>query len=435
MESIISGVLVALVGLVAILGFYSAILGIYYFIISFWGYGEAKRDYEIIEDQSRFLILVAAHNEENVIRSSVENLRKIDYNEDLYDIVVVNDNSSDSTRKLCKNMRVAHVNTGDGRFEREGVGKPGGLQYALRTLGFEYLKYRYDLVMVMDADNHVSTNILKEINSQYISKGRPTAIQTYLDSKNYEHVLALGYSNAFIMMNRFFQLAKYRIGLPNCIGGTGFAVDVKYLIDSGGFNYKSLTEDLEMAIEIVSRGGSIVWNHFARIYDEKPTDIKVSVRQRTRWMQGHWYVAITYLPILVKRFFKEWKFKYIDQIFHLFSSGKAIQILLLGLTVIVSGIGLLFADNISIITDNMLTMLKVMFGVGIMSIFMFGYQTVFMTMYAYKKDSRIKVSYKTFLGLFLYSFTFIYCQVKGLLKWRQQHTWVKTEHKVETLTH
>ena len=42
-----------------------------------------------------------------------------------------------------------------------------------------------------------------------------------------------------------------------------------------------------MEIEIVKSGGIILWNHHAKIYDEKPDSLKVSLRQRTRWAQGH----------------------------------------------------------------------------------------------------------------------------------------------------
>ena len=62
---------------------------------------------------------------------------------------------------------------------------------------------------------------------------------------------------------------------------------VHWLFKHGGFSYKSLTEDLEMEIEIVKSGGIILWNHHAKIYDEKPDSLKVSLRQRTRWAQGH----------------------------------------------------------------------------------------------------------------------------------------------------
>ena len=93
--------------------------------------------------------------------------------------------------------------------------------------------------MVLDADNYVDPNILKDLNSQWQQKGKPEAIQTYLDSKNTTSLLANGYATAYWITNRFFQLARYRIGLDNAIGGTGFVVRVDWLLNNGGFRYKS----------------------------------------------------------------------------------------------------------------------------------------------------------------------------------------------------
>src|SRR5699024_10182179 len=143
-----------------------------------------------------------------------------------------------------------------------------------------------DLVMVLDADNFVSPNILREVNSQYIAKNKPEAIQVYLDSKNYDSMMSLAYSAVFWTNNKFIQAAKYRLGLPNSIGGTGFSVRSDYLIDSGGFIFESLTEDLEMEVEIVSNGGRVLWNDFASIYDEKPEGLKVRSEERRVGKEG-----------------------------------------------------------------------------------------------------------------------------------------------------
>ncbi len=218
----------------------------------------------------------------------------------MYDIYVVNDNSTDRTGAICEEKGMKYVNTSEQLFPREGVGKPAGLQYALRHLGFDKLTEKYDCLMILDADNHVDSNVLQELNSQYIAKDKPEAIQIYLDSKNSATNLSLGYAMSYYLTNRFFQLAKYRLGLPNAIGGTGFIVKMEYLMKHGGFRFDSLTEDLELEMEIVKDNGRVLWNHFVRVYDEKPDNFKISIKQRTRWSQGHWYVAFTNFKPMVK---------------------------------------------------------------------------------------------------------------------------------------
>ena len=426
--------IVANLGIVGLflLGIYCTCISVYNLILGLRGFGKAKRDYEIIPDKSRVCILVACHNEEDVIASTVENLREIDYDKSLYDVIVVNDNSTDGTEDELKRIGARYINTNEGLFAREGVGKPGGLQYALRYLGFENVRKNYDLVMILDADNHVSPNILKELNSQWIGTGKPTAIQSYLDSKNFDKALSFGYANAYVVSNRFFQLAKYRWGLPNALGGTGFVVSTDYLIDSGGFNYKSLTEDLEMEIEVVNKGGQVLWNHFARIYDEKPDDIKISIKQRTRWMQGHWYVAFTNLVPLIKGFIKERRWTYIDQIIYLFGGAKVVQLAIMIFSLSVSTAYMYLFEGALAGNDALMHMMEVLFSVSIVYFVSFIYQMLIIPIYAYKHDSRIKFNiFRVLISSFYYAVTFMYCQIAGLLKWRHQHTWVKTEHKVK----
>ena len=53
----------------------------------------------------------------------------------------------------------------------------------------------------------------------------------------------------------------------------------------------SLTEDFELQVEATCEGKRILWNNNVRIYDEKPTYWRASLRQRIRWAQGHWFVC------------------------------------------------------------------------------------------------------------------------------------------------
>lgn len=416
---------------IAVLGFYVTIHTLYYLVISFFGFGKAKRDYELIEDQTKFLILVAAHNEEKVIGSTLANLQKIDYKKDLYDIYVVNDNSTDRTGEICDQYGFKHIDTAEKKFPREGVGKPAGLQYALRALGFEKLVDQYDVLMILDADNHVDANILKELNSQIIQKGKPEVIQAYLDSKNTTKTLSLGYALGYLYTNRFFQLAKYRLGLPNAIGGTGFIVRLDYLMKHGGFRFKSLTEDLELEMEVVKNNGRILWNHFTRIYDEKPEQLKASIKQRTRWSQGHWYVAFTYLLPFLKKLFtdKKGKIKIIDQLFYLFSMSRSIHFLISTIGLSVSATFAVINNDLQILSNDSANLVSFILGLSLIIFLSFFYQFFICLRHAIVLDSKYRFQFvKMTLSLLYYTYTFMFAQILGLLKWRQQHTWVKTEH-------
>lgn len=417
--------------IVGVLSAYCFILEVYSVGLSFFGYKKLEKYYKTHDPEAKFLILVAAHNEEQVIGSTLENLKKIDYPEHLYDLYVVNDNSTDRTGEICDEFGVKHVDTIEQKYPREGVGKSAGLQYALRSLGFNKLKEKYDMLLVLDADNHVDSNILREVNSQWIDEDRPQAIQTYLDSKNAESTIATGYATAYNITNRFFQLSKKRLGLNNAIGGTGFAVRMDWLMDTGGFCYKSLVEDLEMSIEIFKSGGRVSWNHFTRVYDEKPDSLKVSIKQRIRWCQGHWYVAFTNAKVLAKGFVKSgFNIRYIDQLLYLFNMGKSVQLLVLfvsfALTSLISVVGKIGGPMFSV--DSLVFGLLVPANAirGVLAL----YSYVWLPLYANKVDGTHKTHpVKLVWGVFVVGFTYMYTQLVGLMKWRNQSTWVKTPHK------
>ncbi len=420
--------------IISLITVYCFILELYSVFLSFFGYKKAVKDYKEHKPQTKFLILVAAHNEEDVIESTINNLKNINYPKELYDIYIINDNSTDKTGEICERMMINHIDTIEGKFDRQGVGKSAALQYALRYLGFENLKKKYDLLFVLDADNYVDSNILIEINSQWIHENKPEAIQTYLDSKNTDSLISVGYATAYNITNRFFQLSKKRLGLNNAIGGTGFSVRIDWLIDNGGFCYKSLVEDLEMSIEILKSGGRVSWNHFVRIYDEKPDTLKTSIRQRIRWCQGHWYVAFTNAFDLLKGFFRsKFNFIYIDQLLYLFNMGKAVQLLILILSIILSSLVWLFSiSNNSFISTSpfIKTVLHWIIPTNIIRILLAMYSYVWLPIYANYLDGTHKEKpLKLIAGVFLIGTTYIYTQIIGLIKCKNQNVWVKTPHK------
>lgn len=435
MEIYLTTVITVLFTLTFALSFYFMVVYGYNLFISVFGYKNLKKDYEMHEDETKFLLLVAAHNEEAVIDETIQNLKKIDYSPELFDICIVSDNSTDNTTNIAESHKVMVIDTIQKRFKREGVGKPAGIQYALREIGFENVQRNYDLIMVLDADNFVDEHILKEVNSQYIEKEKPEAIQTYLDTKNYGKISSLSYSVIFWTNNRFMQAAKYRLGLPNSIGGTGFCIRTDWLINNGGFKFKSLTEDLEMEIEIVKNGGRILWNDFAGVYDEKPEKTKVSMVQRHRWIKGHWYVAFKQtLPLLFK-FLTTFKLKYLDKVFFLLSMGKALHVVLI--TVLLSFIGILFISTSGVFHVMLISDLKAVwnianeyyfyiYGINIFLIlYSFGVLPIYSTYKKMGKHNPLKV----FIAVQWFVFTDLIVQIIGLFTWPRQGVWVATPHE------
>ena len=88
------------------------------------------------------------------------------------------------------------------------------------------------------------------------------------------------------MQNRFYHLARYKIGLSPLINGTGFMVRFD-LIKPTGWNTKTLTEDIEFSLINIAQGRKLAWATDAIVYDEQPLTFMQSWSQRSRWTVGH----------------------------------------------------------------------------------------------------------------------------------------------------
>ncbi|MBQ6399306.1 MAG: glycosyltransferase family 2 protein [Clostridia bacterium] len=415
-----------LTGLLRMVGMVCAaclgLMMVYQLVLSFFGFGRKVKDYQDHDPESRFLVLVPAHNEEKVIGDIVRNLQAMDYPKELYDFYIIADNCTDATAETARKLGANVIET---RKETEDspTGKPIALRKALLALG-DY-QNRYDLMMIFDADNLMDTNMFREVNSQYLDKGRPDFIQCYLGAKNKKGVVAWFYYTGYTLTNRFFDLAKHRLGLNCAIGGTGFAMSTKYLYERGGWTNMSLTEDFEIQVEATLEGRRILWNHVTRVYDEKPTSMRASIRQKIRWGQGHWYVA----------------FRNTGKLFRALGAGTIGFGEFLSLLTYMYSISAYVLTALQLLTGLALALLApgtplVSFSLEglVWGVLLFGYSYLFLFYVADWLDNGIAFSLKTIpvmIGGFVANMIVgVFNQVVGLLRFRDQQHWDKTEHAI-----
>ena len=393
---------------------------LYQIVIGLWGFGKAEKDYKDHDPQMRFLVLVPAHNEERVIGDIIENLQEMDYPRELYDFYIIADNCTDGTAEKARSLGANVIET---RKESEDAptGKPIALKKALEAIG--NYQDRYDLMMIFDADNLIDHNMFREVNSQYLDKGRPDFIQCYLGAKNKEGVVAWFYYTGYTLSNRFFNLAKQRLGLNGVLGGTGFAMSTSYLAQRGGWTTMTLTEDYEMQVEAILDGRRIVWNHFTRVYDEKPTRLTAAIRQRIRWGQGHWFVTLHNTGKLVRALFAGkisiWEFLSLGTYMY----SVAVMVAALVQLVFTAVLSLAFSGQ---------PLFQLSYQGLLMSVLTVSYSYCFLFYYADWKDNGIRFSLKTIpmmvAGFFATAVITFFNQIFGLLRCRDQQHWVKTEH-------
>lgn len=269
-----------------------AVFGVYQFGLSLFGlYKKKKR--EPFAPEKSFAILVAAHNEEQVVGALMENLKHLNYPKELFDVFVICDNCTDSTADIVR----SHGMNACVRTNNKLRGKGYAIEWMLKELWD--LPRQYDGIVMFDADNLAHPDFLIEMNNDLCSGAQ--VIQGYIDTKNPEDSwITAAYGISYWYCNRLWQLSRTNLGLANFLGGTGMCFDTK-LLKEMGWGATSLVEDLEFTMRCVERGVHPVFNYDAKLFDEKPLTFRASARQRLRWMQGHFTVARRYFfPLLWK---------------------------------------------------------------------------------------------------------------------------------------
>ena len=241
----------------------------------------------------RYAAVIAARNEQAVIRQLIASLRAQNYPSELLDIYVVADNCTDATARTAREAGAFVYE----RFDQVHKGKGYAMDYLFRRLRAEG-RDGYDAYLIFDADNLVDPNFVCEMNKTF-RKGYD-AVTCYRNSKNFgDNWISAGYSVWFLREARFLNLPRMLLGTNCAVSGTGFLVSAALIRENGGWPFHLLTEDIQFSVDCAIRGRRIGYCDKAVVYDEQPTTFRQSWDQRLRWSKGFYQVDRAYtLPLL-----------------------------------------------------------------------------------------------------------------------------------------
>lgn len=256
------------------------IFWVYQFIISLCSLVKLKEKPLKVNKQHKFMAVIPAHNEQDVIVNLIESLKNQNYEKELYDIYVIADNCTDHTARLARNSGAIVYE----RYDETKKTKGFALDWFLGQKIEENAEY--DAVCIFDADNIADKNFLTAMNKK-LCQGEEV-VQGYRDIKNpTDNWITSGYALFYWTMHKFYHLARYNLGLSPLLNGTGFMVKFDIIKENGGWKTVTLTEDIEFSLQRILKGKRLGWATEAIVYDEQPTGFNQSWSQRSRWTVGH----------------------------------------------------------------------------------------------------------------------------------------------------
>lgn len=249
------------------------------------------------EKRNRIAVLIAARNEQPVIGNLIESIHNQDYPSELIDVFVCADNCTDGTAKIAGSLGAFVFK----RNDKANIGKGYVLNYMLKSI-MEGEFPAYDAFLVLDADNILKPNYITEIN-KVLSDGYEI-VTSYRNSKNYgDDWISAGYGLWFMRESKYLNEPRMKLGTSCAVSGTGFIFSSKVLNRYGGWNFFTLTEDIEFTVCNIVDGKRVGYASKAELFDEQPTTFTQSYRQRLRWCRGYYQVAKRYGIKLIKGLF------------------------------------------------------------------------------------------------------------------------------------
>lgn len=120
-----------------------------------------KRNYELLPDVT---VMIVAHNEEQVIKSKLENIIHLDYPQEKIKVIVASDNSTDSTDRIVEEFINSHKEYDIKIFSaKEHKGKTNAQNEAQKLVNTEFL-------VMTDANAMLDKNAIRELMASFTSE-------------------------------------------------------------------------------------------------------------------------------------------------------------------------------------------------------------------------------------------------------------------------
>lgn len=285
----------------------SLIYGFYFLIMASGVFRKKKCEIDN-NKKNHFAILIAARNEETVIKNLINSLKKQNYPSNKYDVYVIVNNCTDNTLEVAKNAGAKII-----ECKQKVKSKGEVLKYTFNKLKSND---EIDAYVIFDADNVVHREFLNKMNDS-INCGYEV-VQGFRDTKNIcDNWLSTSYAILYYLQSLFINKSRFNFGMSSFLNGTGFMVK-KETIDRYGYDPKTITEDIEYTAICAINGIKIAFNENAITYDEQVTDFKSSLKQRKRWSFGAIQCLKNYTGSLIKEGIKNKRFECFDVIIFYF---------------------------------------------------------------------------------------------------------------------
>ncbi len=235
-------------------------------------------------------VMVPAHNESAVLRRTVEALLNFDYPQDRYEIIVINDNSTDNTAQVLAELQKNHP---DRYLVVVNTNKVVGGKGKSNALNIGYSVARGEVFAIYDADNTPEPRALRLLVENLMGDDSLAAVIGKFRTRNRNASRLTRFVNIETLAHQCMNQAGRWFYFGLCtIPGTNFVIHRHIIEKIGGWDPDALSEDTEISFRIYRMGYRIKMLPQAVTWEQEPFRLDIWFKQRTRWAMGNIYVLM-----------------------------------------------------------------------------------------------------------------------------------------------
>lgn len=222
-------------------------------------------------------IFIAAKNEQRVIEQTVRNFFKLEY--DKFYLWVIDDASTDDMPVILDRLKNEFPRL---RVVRRPAGSYPGKSAALNDA---LPLAKGEVIAVFDADAYVKPDFFSQI-LPVLQPENIGAVQAQKRIYDHQKGFLVKCQGSEYALDTYFQMGRDLIGGAVELRGNGELIKRAALIDVGGWNNKSITDDLDLSARLLINNWDIRICPQAQVWEEGVPTLNGLLRQRRRWAEG-----------------------------------------------------------------------------------------------------------------------------------------------------
>ncbi len=226
-------------------------------------------------------IVVAVHDEENVVVDTVTNLLQLNYPKELYDITFIDDFSNDSTLALLRTYKdqIQVIDRSTMASSRQLKGKPAAINENIDAL-------KGELICILDADSVIEKDFLRRLVPKFKNPNLGIVQARNIFYNKNKNIVTLLTALDIYSMQHTIYIPVSKLGFGMFEGRAG-VFRKKIFKDIEGFDPALPGEDFDFAYRVGLSGHQVQYEDSVFSKEQVTETINEWYKQRKRWLANH----------------------------------------------------------------------------------------------------------------------------------------------------